>query len=128
MEWYEVKNIDQIDSPGLLVYADRVAKNIDRMIEKVGGNPERLFPHVKTHKMAEVVAMQLAKGITKFKCSTIAELEMVADAGATEALIAYQMVGPKIERLRNVALAFPAVTIASLVDNVTTAKELATHF
>ncbi|MEM6318290.1 MAG: D-TA family PLP-dependent enzyme [Bacteroidota bacterium] len=128
MEWYEVKNIDQIDSPGLLVYTDRVAKNIDRMIEKVGGNPKRLFPHVKTHKMAEVVAMQMTKGITKFKCSTIAELEMVANSGATEALIAYQMVGPKIERLRNVALAFPTVTIASLVDNIATAKELAAHF
>ena len=79
MKWFEASNIDQIDSPALLIYPDRIQHNIKTMIANVGNNPKRLFPHVKTHKMAEVVKMQLTKGIERFKCATISELEMTLE-------------------------------------------------
>ena len=60
----------------------------------IAGGTRRLRPHVKTHKMAEVVRLQMALGITKFKCATIAEAEMVADCGVLDVLLAYQPVGP----------------------------------
>lgn len=82
MHWYEVTNIDQIDSPALLIHPDRIQHNIETMIKNVGGDVNRLFPHVKTHKMAEVTKMQLAMGINKFKCATISEMEMTIEAGA----------------------------------------------
>jgi len=128
MEWYLVKNVAQIDSPALLVYPDRIQHNIDCMLRQVGGNPDRLFPHVKTHKMQEVVQMQLAAGIHRFKCATISELEMCLTTGVEELLIAYQMVGPKIARLRQLVQQFPKAQIASLVDNLNSAHELATIF
>jgi len=128
MNWYEVSNIDQIDSPALLVYPKRIRHNIKTMIDNVGGDVNRLFPHVKTHKMKEVVEMQLKAGIQRFKCATIAEMEMSILAGAKFVLIAYQMTGPKIGRLRDLAEKFPEVTVASLVDNVASAKQLATTF
>jgi len=128
MHWYEVENIDQIDSPALLVYPKRIQHNIDSMIVNVGGKINRLFPHVKTHKMKEVVEMQLNAGIQRFKCATISEMEMSILAGAKYVLIAYQMTGPKIERLRSLAEKYPAVTVASLVDNLASAKQLAKHF
>ena len=37
----------------------------------IAGGPERLRPHVKTHKLGELVGAQIAAGITKFKCATI---------------------------------------------------------
>jgi D-serine deaminase-like pyridoxal phosphate-dependent protein len=49
--WYTVENIGEIDSPALLVFADRVAENIARMV-RYAGSAEHLRPHVKTHKMA----------------------------------------------------------------------------
>ena len=128
MNWFEVSNIDQIDSPALLVYPKRVQHNIDTMIANVGGDVQRLFPHVKTHKMQEIVEMQLKAGIKRFKCATIAEMEMSIIAGAKYVLIAYQMTGPKIGRLRNLAEKYPTVTVASLVDNITSANQLATSF
>lgn len=128
MNWYEVTNIDSIDSPALLVYPDRVQHNIETMIANVGGNPKRLFPHVKTYKMGEVVQMQLKAGIERFKCATISEMEMAINAGAKTVLIAYQMTGPKIGRLLNLAKKYPNVSIASLVDNLNSAKELAAIF
>ena len=32
MNWYNIKNIDSIDSPALLVYKERVQQNIDHAI------------------------------------------------------------------------------------------------
>ncbi len=128
MNWYEVTNIEAIDSPALLVYPDRVQHNIETMIANVGGNPKRLFPHVKTYKMREIVQMQLKAGIECFKCATISEMEMAITAGAKNVLIAYQMTGPKIDRLLNLAKKYPASTIASLVDNLDSAQALASAF
>ena len=54
---------------------------------------ERLRPHVKTHKMAEIVRMAESMGVRKHKCATLAEAEMVAAAGGTDVLLAYPLVG-----------------------------------
>ncbi len=70
--WYEIKNIEEIDSPALVIYPDRILANIHEMI-RVAGSPAKLQPHVKTYKMTEIVEMQMEQGIRKFKCATIAE-------------------------------------------------------
>ena len=58
--------IDGLISPSLVIFRDRVAANIQRMISMAGG-ADRLRPHVKTHKMAEVVRMCESAGIHKHK-------------------------------------------------------------
>jgi len=121
--WYEVQNPDQVLSPALLIYEERIAFNIDLMI-KIAGSADRLVPHVKTHKMVEVTQMQLEAGITKFKCATIAEAEMLALAGAKWVLIAYQLVGPNIERLFALQEKYPEVHFASLLDSLNSAQNL----
>ncbi len=89
-EWYTVDGIDQIDSPALLVYADRAKENIRLLKSIVKEDVNRLRPHVKNNKMAEVCAMMMAEGITKFKCATIAEAEMLAVIHAPDILLSYQ--------------------------------------
>ena len=107
-EWYRVANIDEIPSPALLVYLDRVDDNIRDMIA-VAGSVERLRPHVKTHKLPEVIRRQLVLGIRKFKCATIAEAEMLAECGCPDVLLAYQPVGPNIHRLWSLRPVTPAL-------------------
>jgi len=85
-DWYELNNPEEIDSPALLIYKERIESNIQTMIQ-IAGDANRLVPHIKTHKMAEIVRMQLAAGISKFKCATIAEAEMLAEAGAKNVLL-----------------------------------------
>src|SRR5882672_11246293 len=104
--WHDFSNVAEVDSPALLVYADRAEENVRRMIAIAGG-PERLCPHVKTHKLAELVRMQMAHGITKFKSATIAEAEMVASCSAPDLLLAYQPVGPKVQRFLQLIKQFP---------------------
>lgn len=113
--WYLLNDASSIDSPALLLYKDRVSFNIDLMLQ-IAGEAERLVPHVKTYKMTEIVRMQIMRGITRFKCATIAEAEMTAEAGASMVIIAHQLVGPKIERLAQLVQAYPEVEFVSLVD------------
>ncbi|CAG5069097.1 D-threonine aldolase [Dyadobacter sp. CECT 9623] len=121
--WYQLNKPDEVISPSLLFYEDRIRHNVRSMISIAGG-ADRLVPHIKTHKCAEIVAIQLEQGISKFKCATIAEAEMLANVGAKWILISYQMVGPNIDRLFKLKNAFPYVTFSSLVDNEKSADQL----
>jgi D-threonine aldolase len=126
-EWYEISNISEIDSPCLVIFKDRVAENIQRLVKSID-HPSRLRPHVKTHKSPHVCEMMLSAGITKFKCATIAEAEMLARAGAKDILLAYQPVGPKTERFYELSVAFPNVTFACLIDDITAAADLSREY
>ena len=57
-------------------YPDRISGNIE-LAKRIIGDTNRLRPHVKTNKAAEVSRMLLDAGIRKFKCATIAEAEML---------------------------------------------------
>ena len=127
MNWYQIKNINEIDSPALVVYPHRIQKNIERMKEIVG-DTQRLRPHVKTHKMAEVIEMQQRNGINKFKCATIAEAEMLGKNEVADVLLAYQPVGPKANRLAQLIEHFPKTKYACLVDDRDAAQHLSTIF
>jgi D-serine deaminase-like pyridoxal phosphate-dependent protein len=111
MNWFELRHPEEVASPALLLFPDRIEENIRRMIALAGG-PERLRPHMKTHKLPELIRQQVRHGITRFKCATIAEAEMTAAQGAREVLLAYQPVGPNIRRLFALAERFPAVQFA----------------
>jgi D-threonine aldolase len=123
MPWYTVDNVADVPSPALLVYPERVAQNIRAALEIVG-DARRLRPHLKTSKMGEVVRMHLDAGITRFKCATIAEAEMAADAGAPDVLLAYQPVGPNVARFVRLAQAFPSTRFAAIVDDAATIDAL----
>ena len=122
-EWYWIANVVEVDSPALLIYPERAEENVRRMIAIAGG-PERLCPHVKTHKLAELVRMQMALGITKFKCATIAEAEMVASCGAADAVLAHQPVGPKVQRLIQLIKKFPQTSFAAIADDESAVRVL----
>ncbi len=122
-QWFELNDPEEIDSPALLVYKKRVASNIETMINIVG-DAGRLVPHVKTHKMAEIVKMQIDAGISKFKCATIAEAEMLAEAGAENILLAYQLNLSKAKRFLLLIKRFSETEFSSLVDNTDSAQML----
>ena len=123
-EWYRIENIDELDSPALVVYPDRVKSNIRTALAMVG-DAARLRPHAKTHKSPDATRLQIAEGISKFKCATIAEAEMLAMAGASDVLLAYQPVGPKIRRLRALTRKYPKTTFSCLIDDITAAASIA---
>lgn len=113
--WFEISNVDEIPSPALVIYPHRVAENIRRMVE-VAGDVCRLRPHIKTHKMGEVLQIQNDFGITRCKCSTIAEAELAGMNGISDILLAMQPVGPNIQRLFDLKKAYPYSVFSTIAD------------
>ena len=116
-DWYSVAGIDHIDSPGVVLYTDRMEHNLEEMIRMVGGDVRRLRPHLKTNKMPGVVKRMIGKGLSNFKTSTIAEAEMAAASGAGSVLIAHQLTGPKIARFSALSSRFPETSFYTIIDN-----------
>jgi hypothetical protein len=103
---YPLNNPDALLSPSLLIYRALVRRNLETMIALARG-ADRLRPHVKTHKMAEIVRLSERLGIHKHTCATIAEAEVLAVTGATDVLLAYPMVGPNVARLARLVKTYP---------------------
>ena len=122
-DWFRLQDESEIPSPALVLYRDRIEHNLRMMIEIAGG-PERLRPHVKTHKLGQIVARQVELGIAKFKASTIAECEMCAVAGAPDVLLAYPPVGPNVVRICELARKFHATHFSVVADNASTIRGL----
>ena len=111
-----LQDIRTLASPTLVLDADIFEANLRQMIE-IAGRPDRLRPHCKTHKMAEVARRELAVGVVKHKAATIAEVEMLAREGATDVLLAYPVVGPQIQRILALKSAYPTLKLKVLVDD-----------
>ncbi len=114
--WFDISNADAVSSPAVLLYPARIEQNLQRMID-MAGDVKRLRPHVKTHKLPQIIELKRKAGIHKFKVSTIAEAEMAATALAEDILLAYQPVGPNIARLIELMRRFDRTQFSTLVDN-----------
>lgn len=123
-DWYYIDNIYDLDTPALAVYPDRVKKNIKAIKNMLGGDISRLRPHVKTYKNKEVTRLMLNAGITKFKCATIAEAEMLALCEAPDVLLAYQATGPKLKRFIQLISSYQKTKFSCLIDNPGSAREI----
>lgn len=108
--------VGALPSPALVLHWDSVEENLRRMLA-MAPSAERLRPHVKTHKLPQIVARLAELGVTKAKAATIAEAEMAAAAGATDVLLAAPLVGPTTGRLIALMRAFPDVVFAGLADD-----------
>ncbi len=114
---YKIHDTSAIFSPGLVFYKDIIKQNVARAIDMVGGDLNRLRPHVKTHKTREIVRMELDAGIKKHKVATLAEAEMVAGCGAPDVMLAYNLVGPNCARMAKLVKAFPQCQFAVQADH-----------
>jgi D-serine deaminase-like pyridoxal phosphate-dependent protein len=123
LHWYTISDVDQLDTPALVTYPARVKQNIDMAVYMIG-DVFRLRPHVKTFKNKEVVQLMMDAGITKFKCATIAEAEMLAMCNAPDVLFAYQPIGPRLNRFIQLIITYPQTRFSCLVDNELSANTI----
>lgn len=122
-DWMTFENQADVPSPALVLHLERIQENLRRMVA-IAGDPARLCPHLKTHKLPQILALQLALGITRCKAATIAEAEMAAAAGVPDVLLAVQPVGPAISRLLRLIQAFPKTRFSALCDSPALVAEL----
>ncbi len=114
--WYELSDTKTTSSPALLVYPNRVQHNASLML-KMAGDPQRLRPHIKTHKMAEIIQLQMHLGIQKYKCATLTEAALLAQTGAPDVLLAMQPVAVHLENFIRLIENYPRTKFSTLIDN-----------
>ncbi len=112
---YTIENAEELISPQLIYYKDLFEANLDQIIKMAGGT-DRLWPHVKTHKSLDMTKLQVSKGIKRFKCAQLAEVEMVCMAGAESAVLAMAPTGKVPERMYAMQQAYPATQIFGIID------------
>ena len=122
-DWFSISDSGQIDTPALIVYPERVKHNLALLISEID-DVNRLRPHIKTHKCKEAAFLSIQAGINKFKCATIAEAEMLGMCNAKDVLLAYQPIGPKINRLTALIKLYPHTKFSCLVDSHISAQNI----
>lgn len=110
-----LRNIEAVETPSLVFFADRIRANTENTLA-IAGSPDRLWPHIKTHKTLELVRDLIQRGVSRFKCATIAEAELLATAGARYVLVAYPLVGPNVERFGVLAATYRDTRFCALVE------------
>jgi D-threonine aldolase len=120
---YAIADTREMVTPAFVIFHEILSANLREMV-RIAGSPARLRPHCKTHKMREVIELELAGGISKHKCATLAEAEMLARAGVQDIFLAYNIVGANIGRVAKFAQAFPDVRFAVTADHPQPVEEL----
>lgn len=94
-------NLDDLQTPALIIDLDIVRANISRTLEFVGGEPARWRPHVKTSKIPEVMALVMAAGVSQFKCATTKEAKCLLSRASQpiDLLVCMSHRGPNLKRV-----------------------------
>src|SRR3989339_933610 len=118
----KIRNIEQINTPALLLDIDAVNRNIKKMADFFRGKECKLRPHCKTHKLPIIAKKQIDAGAIGITCATILEAEVMQDAGIESILIANQIVNSeKIEKLVQLCRAGEVMVC---VDNIYNIRDL----
>ncbi|WP_024294306.1 alanine racemase [Lacrimispora indolis] len=117
------EQIEQLETPCLVIDVDLAEKNIRRMQEAADKAGCRLRPHIKTHKMPLFAQMQEKAGASGITCAKVSEAEVMADGGMEDIFIAYPMVGHfRIQRA--ITLAKKIKRLILTIDSLEGAKAL----
>jgi len=113
-------NLTELRTPAVLIDANRLERNIDRMQTAAGARKIRLRPHAKTHKSIDIARMQIARGAVGICCAKLGEAEVFAEAGVEDIRLPYPLHPVNADRvvrlLRSTRLSF-------IVDDLTVARE-----
>jgi len=92
--------IHELDTPVVLIDLDRVEANLRRAQDYADAHGVKLRPHIKTHKLPQFAKRQLELGAIGITCQKIGEAEVMVEAGITDILLPYNILGaPKLKRL-----------------------------
>ena len=112
-------SIEDLDTPVLLINADALERNIQRMQALSAQAKIAYRPHAKSHKSPMLAQMQLDAGAQGICCAKLGEAEVMADAGIPDILITTPVVGrSKLQRLVNVAQQSRISVVADDADNI----------
>src|ERR1051325_3112316 len=97
-------HISELETPAVVVDLDVMEQNLARMAAYCREHKLLLRPHTKSHKIPELAQKQIASGATGITVAKLGEAEVMLNAGITDIMIAYPIVGDeKTARLARIA-------------------------
>jgi D-serine deaminase-like pyridoxal phosphate-dependent protein len=116
-----------LQTPCLLIHLDLVRHNLATMTRLLEGRMRRWRPHVKTSKVPEVLDLLLAAGVSRFKCATTREAEVLLERAREpiDLLVAMAHQGANLERVVALARSHPQHRFAMLSEEPVHARALA---
>jgi D-serine deaminase-like pyridoxal phosphate-dependent protein len=87
-----------VATPGLVVDLAVLDRNLDEMANIARAAGVELYPHAKTHRMAEVGRRQIARGAHGLCVAKLGEAEAFAEAGVERLFVANPIVGDEKAR------------------------------
>jgi D-serine deaminase-like pyridoxal phosphate-dependent protein len=113
------------DTPEVAIDLGRLQANIGRAAATAEMYGVKLRPHVKTHKMPQIAALQIQAGAVGIQVAKLGEAEVFAQAGITDIFVGYPLVGAqKITRLLEL-LEETKATISVAADSLDVARPIA---
>jgi D-serine deaminase-like pyridoxal phosphate-dependent protein len=113
-------HINDLDTPAVLVAADVVERNLQRLAQYSQKHNLNVRPHTKTHKIPEFAHRQLRYGAAGITVAKLGEAEVMADAGVSDILIAYPLVGE--HKMKRLALLSSRADVTVAVDSLEVAE------
>jgi D-serine deaminase-like pyridoxal phosphate-dependent protein len=108
-------HISELETPAVVVDLDVMERNLSRMAEYCRKHELLLRPHTKSHKTPALAKRQIASGATGITVAKIGEAEVMLDAGITDLLVAYPIVGP--EKAKRLAVLAERASITVSLDS-----------
>ena len=117
-----------IATPAVLIDLDKVERNIKRLQDYADGCGLKVRPHIKTHKLPQIAAMQLKAGAVGVTCQKVSEAEamVAATPEIRDVLITYNIIGA--EKLDRLAALAKKVDLSVVADNETVIDGLRKRF
>ncbi|WP_298981975.1 D-TA family PLP-dependent enzyme [uncultured Roseibium sp.] len=119
-------SINDLLTPVVVIDEAVMESNINvaqQYFNRIGRN---FRPHIKTHKIPALASLQVAAGAKGINCQKISEAEVFADAGFTDILITFNMLGDaRLDRLKELNA---RVDLQVVADNGFVVDGLATRF
>jgi D-serine deaminase-like pyridoxal phosphate-dependent protein len=115
--------LSHIETPCLVLDADRMERNVARLRARLSGAGVGLRPHLKTGKSIEVARRVMTSPAGPATVSTLKEAEQFADAGVRDIVYAVGIAPDKLGRV--LALRAMGVDLAVVLDTVEQADAVA---
>lgn len=120
----EGDGLDLIETPCLLLDADRVKANVAAMRTRLDGLGVMLRPHLKTAKSRDVARIAMASEAGPATVSTLREAEYFAEGGVRDMIYAVGIAPQKLERVGWIRRHWPT-DLAIILDSLEQAEAVA---
>jgi D-serine deaminase-like pyridoxal phosphate-dependent protein len=115
--------VAELVTPALVLDIDVANRNIETMAGWLAGQPARLRPHVKVHKVPQLATLQVRAGAVGVATATVWEARAMVEGGIGDVMIANEVFGDrKISVLAELA---GQARLSVLVDEAGNAADLA---